>query len=64
VQGGEKMLEGKDFVILTADEVALIYRALEVSNIKTKAEYKELQKLGILSIVQRMKQFLKDTNFI
>jgi len=51
------MLSGNDFIIFSDIEVAKIYNALSVRN--EKATYKELQKLGILDIVDYMRTFLK-----
>lgn len=50
------MLSGKDFIILSSAETELIYKALKTSN--DKAAYKDLQKLGILSLVQDIERFL------
>ena len=50
------MLEGWDFIILSKEEVRILYKVLEVK--ASLVGYKEHQKLGILEIMTRIKKLL------
>lgn len=50
------MLEGKDFVILSNDELLLLYNFLSIK--ADGISYRELSDAGILELVQKTKRHL------
>lgn len=54
---GGIMLQGKDFVILSEDEITKLYHAI-VPFTPNLADYTDLQERGILNLVHEIKDFI------